>query len=161
MNGKHDHTTAVCVSLRLLNVIPRTPNQLVYEETGRYPLYICSYTTCIKYWLNVLRMQADRLPVKSYKMLHNMHGNNKKTTGPPLLALHCTDRVLDTFGKNQGVCGVRSFLCEFRQSLIDCYFHGWNSDINPKDRYTFFPLRLNKHTDYLNICLLSNKKKFF
>ena len=86
---------------RLVNVSPRTPNQLVYEETGRYPLYICSYTTCIKYWLNVLRMQADRLPVKSYKMLHNMHGNNKKTTGPPLLALHCTDRVLDTFGRTR------------------------------------------------------------
>ena len=30
-------------------------------------------------------------------------------------------------------------MCEFKQRLIDCYLQGWNSDINSKDRYTFFP----------------------
>ena len=29
-------------------------------------------------------------------------------------------------------------MCEFKQRLIDCYLQGWNSDINSKDRYTFF-----------------------
>ena len=32
---------------RLRNVSPRTPNSLVYGETGRYPLYISTYTRCI------------------------------------------------------------------------------------------------------------------
>ena len=27
---------------KLLNVSPRTPNDMVYGETGRYPLYICA-----------------------------------------------------------------------------------------------------------------------
>ena len=62
---------------RLLNVGPRTPSSLVYGETGRYPLYISTCTRCIKYWLNILRMQEDRIPLKSYKLLHNMHCNNK------------------------------------------------------------------------------------
>ena len=33
---------------KLLNVSPRTPNDLAYGETGRFPLYIHSYTACIK-----------------------------------------------------------------------------------------------------------------
>ena len=66
---------------RLLNVSPRTPNALVYGETCRYALYISTYTRCIKYWLNILRMQEDRIPLKSYKMLYNMYCNNKKQLG--------------------------------------------------------------------------------
>ena len=62
---------------RLRNVSPRTPNSLGYGETGRYPLYISTYTRCIKYWLNILRMHEDRIPLKSYKMIYNMHCNNK------------------------------------------------------------------------------------
>ena len=34
---------------KLLNVSPRTPNDMVYGETGRFPLYVLSYTSCIKY----------------------------------------------------------------------------------------------------------------
>ena len=47
------------------------------QEVHRCPLYICSHTRCIKYWLNILRMQVDRLPTKSCKMLYNMHCTNK------------------------------------------------------------------------------------
>ena len=61
----------------LMTVSSRTLNSLVYGETGRYPVYICTYTRCIKSWLNNLRMQEDRIPFKSYKMLYNMHCNNK------------------------------------------------------------------------------------
>ena len=85
---------------KLLNVSPRTPNALVYGETGRYPLYISTYTRCIKYWLNILRMQEDRIPLKSYKILYNMHCNNK-TTGPPLFTSHCIDTDMDMFGKTR------------------------------------------------------------
>ena len=43
------------IKKRLLKVSPRTPNLLVYGETGRYPLYICPYTRCIKYWLSIFK----------------------------------------------------------------------------------------------------------
>ena len=33
---------------RFLNVNTRTPRALVYRETGRYPLYVNTYTRCIK-----------------------------------------------------------------------------------------------------------------
>ena len=122
---------------RLLNASPRTPNALVYGETGRYPLYISTYTRCIKYWLNILRMQEDRIPLKSYKMLYNMHCNNKNNWASSV----CFTLYRYGYGhvwENQGVCDIRAFLCEFKQRLIDCYLQGWNSDINSKDRYAFF-----------------------
>ena len=49
---------------RFLNVSTRTPSALVYGETGRYPLYVNTYTRCIKYWLNLVRMPDNRLPSK-------------------------------------------------------------------------------------------------
>ncbi len=122
---------------RLLNVSPRTPNALVYGETGRYPLYISTYTRCIKYWLNILRMQEDRIPLKSYKMLYNMHCNNKNNWASSV----CFTLYRYGYGhvwENQGVCDIRAFLCELKQRLIDCYLQGWNSDINSKDRCAFF-----------------------
>ena len=123
---------------RLLNVSPRPPNALVYGETGRYPLYISTYTRCIKYWLNILRMQEDRIPLKSYKMLYNMHCNNKNNWASSV----CFTLYRYGYGhvwENQGVCDIRAFVCEFKQRLIDCYLQGWNSDINSKDLYVFPP----------------------
>lgn len=63
---------------RLLNISAITSNQLVYGKRGKYPLYISSYTRFIKYWLNILWMQEDLIPLKSYKTLYNMHCNNDK-----------------------------------------------------------------------------------
>ena len=44
-----------------LNVSTRTPSALVSGEIGRYPLYVNTYTRCIKYWLNLVRMPDNRL----------------------------------------------------------------------------------------------------
>ena len=62
---------------RFLNVSTRTPSALVYGETGRYPLYVNTYTRCIKYWLNLVRMPDNRLPSKSYEMFYDLHCKNK------------------------------------------------------------------------------------
>ena len=121
---------------RSLNVSPRMPNSLVYGESGRYPLYISTYMRCIKYWLNIVRMQEDRIPLKSYKMLYNVHCNNKNNWASSI----CFTLYSYGYGhvwENQGLCDIKAFLCEFKQRLIDGYLQGWNSDINFKDRYAF------------------------
>ena len=51
------HTSAL---KKLLNVNPRTPNDLAYGETGRFPLYVHCYTACIKYWLRLTTMDISR-----------------------------------------------------------------------------------------------------
>ena len=47
---------------KLLNVNPRTPNDTAYGETGRFLLYVHSYTACTKYWLRFTTMDISRLP---------------------------------------------------------------------------------------------------
>ena len=48
----------------------RTPNDLVYGETHRYPLYVNSAVRCIRYWLKLTRMEESKLPNKAYRMLY-------------------------------------------------------------------------------------------
>ena len=55
---------------KFLGVEMRTPNDLVYGETNRYPLFVNSAVGCIRYWLKLTRMEASRLPSKAYRMLH-------------------------------------------------------------------------------------------
>ena len=62
---------------RLLNVSTRTPSALVYGKTGRCPLYVITYIKCIIYWLNLVRMPENRLPIKAYEMLYALHSKNK------------------------------------------------------------------------------------
>ena len=54
---------------KYLGVHRRTPNDIVYGETGRYPIYLNSYIRCPSYWLKIVRTEENRLPYKAYKML--------------------------------------------------------------------------------------------
>ena len=62
------------LSLSLLS-LSHTPI-IVYGVSSRYPLYLNTYTRCIKYWLNLVRMPDSRLPSKSYRMLYDFHCKN-------------------------------------------------------------------------------------
>ena len=120
---------------RFLNVSTRTPSALVYGETGRYPLYVNTYTRCIKYWLNLVRMPDNRLPSKSYKMLYYLHCKNKNNW----VSYVCFTLYRFGFGfvwENQGVCNTKRFL--FRQRLIDCCLQDWYSTLASKDRLAFY-----------------------
>ena len=55
---------------RFLAVEMRTPKDLVYYETNRYPLFVNSAVRCIRYWLKLTRMEASKLPNKAYRMLY-------------------------------------------------------------------------------------------
>ena len=35
---------------RYLGVPIRIPNEMVYGELGRFPLFVASYVRCVKYW---------------------------------------------------------------------------------------------------------------
>ena len=41
---------------RLLNVSPKTPNDMVYGETGRTPLHLDAKVSSIRFWLRLMRM---------------------------------------------------------------------------------------------------------
>ena len=62
---------------KLLNVNPRTPKDIVYGETGGFPLYVLSYTSCVKYWLHLTTIDTGRLPRKAYNMLLSVHNSGQ------------------------------------------------------------------------------------
>ena len=145
---------------RFLNVSTRTPSALVYGETGRYPLYVNTYTTCIKYWLNLVRMPDNRLPSKSYKMFYDLHCKNKNNWGGGG-GYVCFTLYRYGFGfvwENQGVCNTKRFLCEFRQRLTDCCLQDWYSAMASKDRLAFYSTF--KKVILLQIICLLLKKQF-
>ena len=56
---------------RLLNVSEKTPNNMIYGETGRYPLLIDSTIRSLRYWLKVTNMPLNRFPRQAYTMFRN------------------------------------------------------------------------------------------
>ena len=43
---------------KFLGVDKRTPNDLVYGEVGRFPIYLNANVRCMRYWLKLTRMEA-------------------------------------------------------------------------------------------------------
>ena len=76
-----------------------------------------------------------------------------KITGCETCALRCTDTGLDLSGKNQCVCDVSNFICEFRQWLVDCFLQEWHSGMVSRDRLAFYSSYKQRHSlaDYLCI----------
>ena len=52
---------------RFLGVPVRTPSKMVYVDLGRFPLFINSYVSSVRYWFRLLEMETDRLPKKAYE----------------------------------------------------------------------------------------------
>ena len=61
---------------RLLGVSKKTPNCLVYGETGRHPWFIDSRVRAVGYWLRLLKMDEDRIPRQAYTK--ELDSNKKK-----------------------------------------------------------------------------------
>ena len=54
---------------RYMCVRINAPNDAVLGGCGRYPMYINATKCCVKYWLNILRMQGNTFVKKCYLML--------------------------------------------------------------------------------------------
>ena len=54
---------------RLLSVSNRTPNHMISGETGRYPLYIDSTLSSLRYWLKVSKIPDTRFTKQALILL--------------------------------------------------------------------------------------------
>ena len=130
---------------RLLNVSPKTPNDMVYGETGRTPLHLDAKVSSIRFWLRLLRMEAGRLPRKAYNMLANVHNNGRQCW---VSAVH-GNLMMYGFGyvwANQGVQNVNWFLRVFRERITDCWRQGWDDRIHERDRYSVYRIFKLEHS---------------
>ena len=121
---------------RFLGVSQRTPNNMIYGDTARYPLYINAYVRTVRYWLKITRMCETRLPYKAYLML--VHLDEQGTTN----WVTKVRLTLIRFGsgyvwQNKGVQAISMFMRCFRQRLTDTRWQDWKSRIDASDRFTF------------------------
>ena len=110
---------------------------MVYGETGRIPLYILSYTSCINYWLCLTTMHTARLPRKAYNMLISIHNSGQFCWASRV------HQVLYKFGfgfvwKNQGVQNPEAFINIFMQRLIDCQSRNWHEHVSNSTRFSIY-----------------------
>ena len=129
---------------KYLGVENRTPNDLVYGETDRYPIVLNCILRGIRYWLKLIKMDQSRLPFKSYRMLFELDSRGKTNW---VSQVRCK---LFQFGfgyvwVNQGVQNEKQFLSVFRQRLIDCQWQLWDIHVQTSDRFSLFRTFSSSH----------------
>jgi hypothetical protein len=119
---------------RFLGVPVRTPNKMVYGDLGRFPLFINSNISSMRYWFRLLQMENDRLPKKAYEMLVGLDRNGKDCWASRLRELLCKTGFSFVW-LQQGVGDVMQFLKLLKQRLVDMFIQEWSGAIRDKDRY--------------------------
>ena len=102
---------------KFLGVEMRTPNDLVYGETNRYPLFVYSAVRCIRYRLELTRMDVSRLPGKAYRMSWELDARGKRNW---VANIRCklNQFELGYVWLNQGVERINLFLHVLRERAI-------------------------------------------
>ena len=149
---------------RLLSVSPRTPNTMAYGESGRYPLYIDSTLSVIRYWFTLQKMDVNRIPYQVYKMLCNSSFRKKSEQKNWVYMVKC---ILDTYGFSfvwlHGVGNEKMFLKSLRFRMIDCYRQQWTAKLNGSERFEFYRSfkQLLCPEEYLTKLTISKFRVFF
>jgi len=112
-------------------------NYLLYGETGRYPLFLCSIMNAIKYWLKLLKLPRSRLNKQAYLMLVNMLENGHT---------NWASNIKDILSKNgfgfvwtdQSVSHEKHFLVEFKNRLTDCFIQQWRENLHNRSEFKLY-----------------------
>ena len=119
-----------------LNVAARTPNVMIYGDTGRYPLDINAQIRSVKYWLKLLRMDHDRYPHQVYmSMLNSVDSKSNWASKMKLLLLKYD---FEREWNGQVVHNETEFLRLLKNKMIENYSINWKKCIESSVRYSFY-----------------------
>ena len=117
---------------RFLHVQNKTPNDVVYGELGRVPLWITASIKCIKFWFRLLKQSESMYSKKAYNMLVLMHQK-----GYVNWVTHVKE-ILCTYGFEQvwlfGCGNEKEFFKELRERQHSSFYHGWRNHIESSER---------------------------
>ena len=126
--GVFPHETVEKIQLfalkKLLGVTKKTPNCLVYGETGRFPFSIDTKARAVSYWLKVTNMDTNRLPRLAYE--RELKEREKRYNWAREVK-----NILDRAGfsyvwNSEGVTNERGFIRKLKRRLRDIYMQDWN-----------------------------------
>lgn len=111
---------------QILKVRNSTSSAGVYGELGRYPLYISRYIRIVKYWYKILK--TDNIIIRR---IYNevLIDDNKGITNwvSQLKDMLINYGFLNVWYFPDSV-NLNSFICVFKQRLIDCFIQRWAAD---------------------------------
>ena len=117
---------------RLLRIQNKTPNDVVYGELGRFPIWITACIKCIKYWFRLLKQGETMYSKKAYNMLFLMHQNGHVTWVTYVREVLCANGFEQVwlFG-----CGnEKDFFKELKERLQSSFYHGWRNHIESSEK---------------------------
>ena len=126
---------------RLLSVSDKTPNTMIYGETGRYPLYINSSLSSVKYWFKLLKMPDSRYPKQCLIHMTSMLDRRDRFY-TPFWVQHIRDCLIK-YGFEQvwidkGTVNEAAFLRKLKASMIEKFIEEWNEKLANSERFVIY-----------------------
>jgi hypothetical protein len=139
---------------RFLRITDKTPNDVIYGELGRHPLWIESNLRCIKYWFRLINQPDNMYSKKAYCMLAKLDDRGTTTWVTNIRNLFCYYgfELVWLFG-----CGNKHLFCQImKERMINDFCHRWRNHIDNSDSlkvYSIFKdtFGREKYIDVLNV----------
>ena len=121
---------------RFLRVADKTPNDVIYGELGRYPLWIMSNIKCIKFWFRLLNQPDSMYSKKAYKMLLDLDRKGITTW-----VTHVRN-ILSYYGFEMvwifGSCNKQMLCKELKERMICDFNHKWRNHIDSSEKLAVY-----------------------
>ena len=126
---------------RLLGLNDTSPNQMVYGETGRYPILIDATIATVRYWLKLTKMQANRLPkqaLHSMEIIMERDEEDKRVCWLKNIKRCLLSNGFDDVWYNRGVQNEKEFLRLLKNKMIETFKTDWEIKLKTSDRFVFY-----------------------
>ena len=122
---------------RFLNISLHASNTLVYGESGRYPLHVCSKLRALKFWFKITKYPNERIVNMTYRMLSNLDSDGYTNWVSNVRNMLCENGYAYVW-LFQSVGCEKTFLFNFKQTLIDSYKQGWHDKLVNGEHFEFY-----------------------
>ena len=125
---------------RLLCVSEKTPNHMVYGETGRYPLYTDSTISVLMYWFKLCKLPSTRFPKQAFITIRNclITSTKKNSNWAGTIKDSLESYGFQNVRINGRVDNEKAFLSSFKQRMIEHFKQEWNAKISDSDIFSTY-----------------------
>ena len=130
---------------RLLSVGEKTPNTLIYGETGRYAMNIDATISTVRYWLRISKLPPTRLPNQVLQLLYrniDQIDRLKKENWLTKIRRCLVDNGFSEVWEAKGTQNEKAFVKHLKDKLIENFIDNWKTKLMNSDR--FFTYRIFK-----------------
>ena len=131
---------------RLLFVSNKTLHHMVYSDNGRYPLYIESTLSSLRYWLKLWRSPTERVPKLALIMMQkDIDKNGSRNTRSWASDIkHC----LESYGFQDvwtgEIASETAFFSAFKCKMIERFQQEWYSKVSSSERIATYRRNISK-----------------